>query len=89
MKIWTNDRWKALDEIYNIYIYLHVFAPLGPQYLAKLCQMFRNFRILSKKKYAIVQHFSSNFAQILMKCFRNFADCSGKCFKILNFLDFR
>ena len=40
----------------------------------KLCHLFRIFRKILPKNAAIFQHFSSNFAQILMKISRNFAE---------------
>ena len=66
-----NMRWKALDEIYKIYMLLHrsdlniseFFRQIVSHYLAK----FATFRFF-------FQFFSQIFAQILMKCFRNFAD---------------
>ena len=65
-----NIRWKALDEIYKIYI----FAPLRPQYFRNnFVKPFRIFRQHFLKR-VIFQHVASNFAQILMKFCRNFAD---------------
>ena len=70
-----NIRWKALDEIYKIYMLLHR-SDLNIS--AKLCQssqtFFRIFGNFCQFFNAIFQHFSSNFAQILMKFSRNFAE---------------
>ena len=65
-----NIRWKALDEIYKIYMLLH-----------------RSDRNISEKNRQTFSHFLENFAkfvflkilfidfaQILMKFYRNFAD---------------
>jgi hypothetical protein len=65
-----NIRWKALDEIYKMYMLLHR-SDLNIS--AKMCQTFSHFSANFQKLNAIFQHFSSNFAQILMRIFRNFA----------------
>ena len=65
-------RWKALDEIYNIYM---LFAPLRPQYFRKISSyFFAFFGDFLKQKFVIFEFFSMIFAQILMKFCRNFAD---------------
>ena len=66
-----NIRWKALDEIYKIYMLLHrsdlniseIVRQIVSQFLAKNLQNF-----------VIFEFFSLIFAQILMKFCRNFAD---------------
>ena len=66
----VNIRWKALDEIYKIYMLLHRsdlnisenFRQIFSHFLAK----FANFR------YFLMLF--TDFAQILMKFCRNFAD---------------
>ena len=65
-----NIRWKALDEIYKIYMLLHRSD-------LNISENFRqNFRIFGKnlQKFVIFEFFSLIFAQILMKFCRNFAD---------------
>ena len=64
-----NIRWKALDEIYNIYMLLHR-SDLNNS--AKLLQTFSHFR--QKMLNAIFKHCSSNFAQMLMNFSRNFTE---------------
>ena len=67
----VNIRWKALDEIYKIYMLLHrsdlniseIFRQFFSHFLAKICT-----------KFVIFEFFSLIFAQILMKFCRNFAD---------------
>ena len=66
----VNIRWKALDEIYKIYMLLH---RSDLNIAANYVQLFRIFR-QNFPQNVIFQHFLSNFAQIVMKCFRNFAD---------------
>ena len=69
-----NIRWKALDEIYKIYMLLHrsdlniseIFRQFFSHFLAKICKISQNF--------VIFEFFSLIFAQILMKFCRNFAD---------------
>ena len=66
----VNTRWKALAEIYKIYMLLHRsdlnisenFRQTFSHFLAKL------------QKFVIFEFFSLIFAQILMKFCRNFAD---------------
>ena len=65
-----NIRWKALGEIYKIYMLLHrsdlniseIFRQISSHFLAKIA------------KLVIFEFFSLIFVQILMKCCRNFAD---------------
>ena len=68
-----NIRWKALDEIYKIYMLLH---RSDLKYLRKIVSNFFTFSAKNSKEVlqiAIFQHFSSNFGQILMKFDLNFA----------------
>ena len=66
-----NIRWKALDEIYKIYMLLHrsdlniseIFRQIFFAFFGKILQ-----------KFVIFEFFSLIFAQILMKFCRNFAD---------------
>ena len=68
----VNIRWKALGEIYKIYMLLHrsdlniseFFRQTFSHFLAKFA------------KFVIFEFFSLIFAQILMKFSRNFADNS-------------
>ena len=61
-----NSRWKALDEIYKIYMLLHRSD-------LNISEIFRQtFAIFTKIRY--FEFFSLIFAQILMKFCRNFAD---------------
>ena len=60
-------RWKALDEIYKIYMLLH----------RSDLNISKNFRQALSAKFAklvIFEFFSLSFAQILMKFCMNFAD---------------
>ena len=74
-----NIRWKALDEIYKIYVLLHRSD-------LNISENFRQFffaffgNIL--QKFLIFEFFSLIFAQMLMKFCRNFAD-SEKDFRFL------
>ena len=66
----VNIRWKALDEIYKIYMLLHRSD-------LNISEIFvKNFRIFGQilQKFIIFEFFSLIFAQILMKFCRNFAD---------------
>ena len=67
----VNIRWKALDEIYKIYMLLHRSD-------LNISEIFRQFffRIFGKnlQNFVIFEFFSLIFAQILMKFCRNFAD---------------
>ena len=65
-----NIRWKALDEIYKIYMLLHRSD-------LNISEIFvKNFRIFwqNLQNFVIFEFFSLIFAQILMKFCRNFAD---------------
>ena len=66
----VNIRWKALDEIYKIYMLLHRSD-------LNISEIFRQFFSHFLAKFAKIRHFklfSLIFAQILMKFCRNFAD---------------
>ena len=66
----VNIRWKALDEIYKIYMLLHRSD-------LNISENFHHFFPISWQKlqnFDIFQLFSLIFAQILMKFCRNFAD---------------
>ena len=65
-----NMRWKALDEIYKIYMLLHRSD-------LNISEIFRQFfRIFwqNLQNFVIFEFFSLIVAQILMKFSRNFAD---------------
>ena len=65
-----NIRWKALDEIYKIHMFLHRSD-------LNISEIFRqNFSHFWQflQKFVIFEFFSLIFAQILMKFCRNFAD---------------
>ena len=66
-----NIRWKALDEIYKIYMLLHR-SDLNIS--ENFRQFFRIFWQFFLQKFVIFEFFSLIFAQILMKFCRNFAD---------------
>ena len=68
----VNIRWKALDEIYKIYMLLH--RSDTPQYFRKFSS--NCFAFFSKilQKIVFFEFFSVISAQILMKFCRNFAD---------------
>ena len=66
----VNIRWKALDEIYKIYMLLHR-SDLNIS--EKFRQTFSHF-LANLQKIAIFEFFSLIFAQSLMKFSRNFAD---------------
>ena len=77
----VNIRWKALDEIYKIYMLLHR-SDLNIS--AKFREFFSHlFKILQKTLFFI--EFCSEFDEIFSE-FHRFS--RKKCFKILNFLDF-
>ena len=69
-----NIRWKALVEIYKIYMLLHrsdlniseTFRQTFSYFSATFCKLYL--------KLPIFETFSLNFAQRLMKCCRNFAN---------------
>ena len=66
-----NIRWKALDEIYKIYMLLHRSD-------LNISEIFRQFFFAffgkNLQNFVIFEFFSLIFAQILMKFCRNFAD---------------
>ena len=67
----VNIRWKALDEIYKIYMLLHrsdlnIFRNCSSNFFAFFGKILQNF--------VIFEFFSLILAQILMKFCRNFAD---------------
>ena len=66
-----NIRWKALDEIYKIYMLLHR-SDLNIS--ENFRQTFSHFSDFFFAKFVIFEFFSVIFAQILMKFCRNFAD---------------
>ena len=59
-----NIRWKALDEIYKIYMLLH---RSGLNISEKFRQTFSRFSAFFLQKFVYFEYFSLNFAQILMK----------------------
>ena len=66
----VNIRWKALDEIYKIYMLLHRSD-------LNISETFRQFFSHFWQKFTKIRYFeffSLIFAQILMKFVRNFAD---------------
>ena len=67
----VNIRWKALDEIYKIYMLLHRSD-------LNISEIFRQFffAFFSKnlQKFVIFEFFSLIFAQILMKFCQNFTN---------------
>ena len=67
----VNIRWKALDEIYKIYMLLHR-SDLNISEIFR--QIFFGFFRKNLQKFVIFEFFSLIFAQILMKTCRNFAD---------------
>ena len=72
-----NIRWKALDEIYKIYMLLHRsdlnISEFFRQTFSHFWQIFAKIQ-QKKGKLIIFELFSLIFAQILMKFCRNFAD---------------
>ena len=65
-----NIRWKALDEIYKIYMLLHRSdLNISENFRQTFCIF---WQIL--QKFVSFEFFSLMFAQILMKFYRNFAD---------------
>ena len=66
-----NIRWKALDEIYKIYMFLHR-SDLNVSEKNRLC--FSHFFLQIFAKFVIFEFLSLIFAQMLMKFYRNFAD---------------
>ena len=69
-----NIRWKALDEIYKIYMLLHRSDLNISEIFVKLFRIFSNFFGRNLQKIVVFEFFSLIFAQILMKFCRNFAD---------------
>ena len=67
----VNIRWKALDEIYKIYMLLHRSDLNISEFFR---QIFSHFFCKNLQKFVIFEFFSLIFAQILMKFCRNFAD---------------
>ena len=67
----VNIRWKALDEIYKIYMLLHR-SDLNISEIVR--QKIFSFFGKNLQKFVIFEFFSLIFAQILMKFCRNFAD---------------
>ena len=80
----VNIRWKALDEIYKIYMLLQR-SDLNIS--ENFRQTFSHFSAFLQKivifpreaSIVIFEYFSLNFAQILMKLYRNFANILEKC----------
>ena len=65
-----NIRWKALDEIYKIYMLLHRSdLNISENFRQKFSHFLANLQ-----KFIIFELFSLIFALILMKFCRNFAD---------------
>ena len=65
-----NIRWKALDEIYKIYMLLHRSdLNISENFRQNFSHFLANFA-----KFVIFEFFSLIFDQILMKFCRNFAD---------------
>ena len=67
----VNIRWKALDEIYKIYMLLHR-SDLNIS--ENFRQTFSHFFGKIVQKFVIFEFFSVIFAHILMKFGRNFAN---------------
>jgi len=67
-----NIRWKALDEIYKIYMLLHRSDSIFQQNFVKL------FRFL-RQIFTKIRYFSTFLIDILMKKFRNFTEHFRKC----------
>ena len=70
----VNIRWKALDEIYKIYMLLHRSDLNVSEMFRQIVSHFFNFFWQFLQKIVIFEFFSLIFAQILMKLYRNFAD---------------
>ena len=66
----VNIRWKALDEIYKIYMLLHRSDFNISEIFIKLFRIFWQ----NLQNFVIFEFFSLIFAQILMNFFRNFDD---------------
>ena len=67
-----NIRWKALDEIYKIYMLLHRSDINISENFRQKFSYLNFWQFL--QKFVIFEFFSLIFAQILMKFCRNFAD---------------
>ena len=69
----VNIRWKALDEIYKIYMLLHRSdLNISEKFRQNFSHFFAKIRKINY--FVIFEFFSLIFAQILMKFCRNFAD---------------
>ena len=79
-------RWKALDEIYKIYMLLHRSdLNISDNFRQTVFVFFGSIL----QKFFIFEFVSLIFAQILMNFFRNFADISENFnVEILNFPKF-
>ena len=69
----VNIRWKALDEIYKMYMLLHRSDINISEISRQTCSHFSNF-LANFCKIRYFEFFSLIFAQILMKFCWNFAD---------------
>ena len=81
-----NIRWKALDEIYKIYLLSH---RSDLNFSEKIVKLFLHFSaIFCKKPKIFFEFFSLIFAQILMKFCRTFAYIleDVEFFRFFNFL---
>ena len=78
-----NIRWKALDEIYKIYMLLRRSDLNISEHFRQTCSHF----FAKFAKFVIFEFFSLIFAQSLMKFCRNFADILENV-EISNFLNF-
>ena len=70
----VNIRWKALDEIYKIYMLLHRSDLNISENFRQKFSHFLSFFGKILPKFVVFEFFSVIFAQILMKFCRNFAD---------------
>ena len=77
----VNIRWKALDEIYKIYMQNRSDLNISEMF-RQTCSHFRQ----NLQKFVIFEFFSVIFAQILMKFYRNFANILEKI--MLKFSEF-
>ena len=66
-----NIRWKALDEIYKIYMFLH---RLDLNISETFRQTFSHVSAKNLQNLPIFENFSLNFGQSLMKFCQNFAN---------------
>ena len=72
----VNIRWKALDEIYKIYMLLHRSdLNISENFRQTFSHFSAKFKYFAKidLKFVFFEFFSVIFAQILMKFYRNFA----------------